>query len=859
MNRLVLFSFICLSILQLPIAAQVKEDRIPWTTSKIVGSPEPPLPYTTEAIYTEIKFRRPIHAITEAGTTNIIVILQNEGGPAKGLLFEDEKDAKETTLFFEIPRLVYGITFHPKYKTNRKVYIFSNGDVGKQGRHNRVAEYTVRETESPRCDPKSERIILEWPSAGHDGGDLCFGNDGMLYLSSGDGSTDSDTLLTGQDLRDIRGGVLRIDVDSHSNDQPYSIPEDNPYHSFKEAKKELWAIGLRNPWRMSYDRESDQLWVGNNGQDLWETVHLVRKGENYGWSVYEGNHPFYLNRKLAPVPFTPPTAEHHHREARSLTGGVVYRGDRHPDLVGAYIYGDYSTGKIWGILHDGKKIIWKKELADTVLQIAGFSNSPRGELLIVDHGGGIHALRKREIQKKVNKFPRKLTETGLFKSVKKHQLEEGIISYSVAAEAWQNGAEVDRFIAVPGSQRLRFDRDRAFGFPEGSVILQTIRADQHRIETRLLVLQDKEWVGYSYAWNADQTDAHLVESEGKAIDIPHFGSWKIPSRAECMSCHSREARFVLGVTGRQLNIEVEGKNQLDTFHRLKILNRQPNKKFDALTNPYDKDKDLTKRARSYLHVNCSACHIRAGGGNSQMELRIERPLKKTNTVDIRPRHHFFDINNAMLIAPQQPDRSVLLKRLEVSGSGQMPPIGRHKVDKQAVDLFREWIQSLKRSREFVRKWKLEDFKSKLNSVRKGQVSEQGKNLFMEAGCQQCHSIGELKSEGVGPDLSSLRENNDAMGLLDSILNPSKNIAPEYRATEVITKNGMVVTGRIEHEDENKIIIRTPDAFKKPIEINKGDIVKRSLSDVSTMPSEILNEYTQDEILKLLSYLVSVQR
>ncbi len=238
---------------------------------------------------------------------------------------------------------------------------------------------------SGSVDPASEHVILEWRSGGHDGGGIAFGHDGMLYISTGDGTSDSDKWLSGQTLDDLLGSVLRIDIRDSTPEKPYVIPPDNPFVDLPNARPELFAYGLRNPWRLTVDALTGQVWVGNNGQDLWETVHLVRPGENYGWSVYEGSHPFYINRKLGPHPLTLPTAEHPHSEARSITGGVVYHGAKWPDLRGHYIYGDYETGKIWGIKHDGEQVVSHRELADTSLAIAGFATTNTGELLVVDH------------------------------------------------------------------------------------------------------------------------------------------------------------------------------------------------------------------------------------------------------------------------------------------------------------------------------------------------------------------------------------------------------------------------------------------------------------------------------------------
>ena len=247
-----------------------------------------------------------------------------------------------------------------------------------------IARFTMARRSPFGLDPASEEVIIEWPSNGHDGGGLVFGQDGMLYITTGDGTSDSDDDNVGQDMTRLLAKLLRIDVDHPEPGKAYSVPKDNPFVGVKDARPETWAFGFRNPWRMTLDRETGHIWVGNGGQDLWETAYLIERGANYGWSVYEGSHPFYLTRKLGPAPLTKPTLEHHHSESRSLTGGIVYYGQRFPELRGAYIYGDYSTGKIWAARHDGTRLLWQKEIADTTLQITCFGTDSRGEILIVD-------------------------------------------------------------------------------------------------------------------------------------------------------------------------------------------------------------------------------------------------------------------------------------------------------------------------------------------------------------------------------------------------------------------------------------------------------------------------------------------
>src|SRR5262249_8862579 len=212
-------------------------------------------------------------------------------------------------------------------------------------RRTRGARSAVAGRPPYRVDPSSEELVIEWESAGHDGGDMAFGPGGLFYITTGDGTSDSDAWNSGQTLDDLLGSVLRIDVDRRDGERRYGIPADNPFVDRPGARPEIWAYGLRNPWRMAADPAPARICVRNNGQALWEAAHLVRRGENYGWSVTEGSHPFYLERSRGPTPIVPPTIEHSHAEFRSLTGGVVYRGDRFPELDGAYVYGDHSSGR----------------------------------------------------------------------------------------------------------------------------------------------------------------------------------------------------------------------------------------------------------------------------------------------------------------------------------------------------------------------------------------------------------------------------------------------------------------------------------------------------------------------------------
>ncbi|MCE9551874.1 MAG: hypothetical protein K8T91_00645, partial [Planctomycetes bacterium] len=491
---------------------------------------------------------------------------------------------------------------------------------------------------------------------------------------------------------------------------------------------------------------------------------------NYGWSLFEGSHPFYPTRKQGPTPISPPTVEHHHSEARSLTGGLVYYGAQRPELRGAYIYGDHSTGKMWGVRHKAGKVTWHKELVDTPFNITGFGIDADGELLILDHAaeGGFYTLEPTPADSARPNFPTRLSDSGLFQSVRGHVMQPGVIPYSVNAQLWSDGAYKERYIALPGEDpRISITSTGGWNFPDGAVLVKSFALEMEAgkpesrrwIETRFFTKQQKEWIGYSYLWNDEQTDATLVAGGGLDRDYPirvprsaahpdgvRKQSWHYPSRTECMVCHSRAANFVLGLSTLQMNrnhnygavcdnqlrtLEHLGLFQTDVANVAKDAAREEGaaqglkgkeldkyvagrtesegqraaakstqlalapEKMPRLVDPYDKSADLATRARSYLHSNCAHCHVEAGGGNAQFNIDFATLLSKTKLVDVAPLHGSLDVKDPKLIAPGAPARSVLLTRVGQRGKGQMPPLATSLVDREAVEMLREWIKQMK--------------------------------------------------------------------------------------------------------------------------------------------------------------------
>jgi uncharacterized repeat protein (TIGR03806 family) len=575
------------------------DHRTPWLNSHLVGYPEPPPPYTIVKAFPHLeKIFQPLFITEEPGKDDLLIIqhLGAWAGPAKIIRVKNDPAASSTDTIYEAHDITYCLIFHPKYRENGYLYIASNGPLGSPNPRDRICRYTMdRKTGKP--DLASKLPIIEWDSNGHNGAAMAFGPDGMLYITSGDTSTDSDRNNRGQDLTHLSSALLRIDVDHPDAGKNYSVPKDNPFvgqPQFKDARPEIWAHGFRNPWRMTIDDKTGTIWVTQNGQDLWEQVYAVRKGANYGWPVYEGSHPFHPYRKLEKrTTYTPPTLEHSHSEARSLTGGIVYYGAKYPDLQGAYLYGDFSTGRIWAAKYDGTKITWHQEIARTPAQIVNFYADKHGDIFICDDSGGIWKLAPRPKDAPTPQFPRLLSQTGLFTNTAAHQPDPGLIPYDVNSPLWSDNAKKQRFIALPDDARIDYTASHGWNFPEGSALVKTFSLDleegnpasRRRLETRVILKQGANWTGYTYIWNDAQTDAELAPAAGKdqtfTIKDPaaplglRKQTWHYPSRAECLVCHSRAANFVLGPSEAQMNrtfnYGAHQDNQLRTLEHLGVL------------------------------------------------------------------------------------------------------------------------------------------------------------------------------------------------------------------------------------------------------------------------------------------------
>ena len=712
------------------------ERRERWSTGNIHGTPDPPDPYTTENSFPKLNLFEPLSVGMVPGRKLFGVATR----PGKIYTFEVRRDVPQAELLLDIGKTTWGLVFHPQFAQNRYFYVtYLQNPTEGDPKGSRLSRFTARPGLPLRADPQSERVILEWPCGGHNGGCLRFGPDGYLYLSTGDGSGIADGLLTGQDTSDLLGSVLRIDVDRPDGDRSYSIPRDNPFVNTPGTRGEIWSFGHRQLWKFSFD-DQQRMWGGEVGQDLWEMVYLIQRGGNYGWSVNEGLHPFRPERPKGPGAFVPPIVEHSHNDFRSITGGYVYKSDRLPELNGAYIYGDYDMGKVWMLRHDGRKVTEHRELADTQIRIVEFAQDDAGEVYLVDFaGGGLHRIVPAPPVVATAPFPRLLSETGLFASTKDHTPAKGLIPYSVNAPLWSDGAEKDRFLALPGDSRIEFDKvvyphgpdyaDYGWRFPDGTVLVKTFSIEMEagnpstrkRLETRLLQHRrmpgnDDEygaqvWFGYTYVWNDAQTDAELLVAEGldRKLVIKDASApggqreqvWRFPSRSECTLCHTMAAKYALGVTTLQMNKDHDYggtvANQLAVLERLGVFTEKlpkPPAELPRLVDYRDSKADQHYRARAYLHANCAHCHRKWGGGNAEFDLQASIPLSQTKAVDTPPGQGTFQLRDPRVVTPGDPERSLILARMQLAGLGRMPHVASKVVDRDAAALLRSWIGTL---------------------------------------------------------------------------------------------------------------------------------------------------------------------
>jgi len=633
--------------------------------------------------------------------------------------------------------------------------------------YDRLSRFTVPEG-SLIADRNSEQILINQfdHNLWHEGSGMAFGPDGFLYLSVSDEGAAYDYYNNTQTIRGkIFSGVLRIDVDqnparSHPiRRQPlqestlpagwtqnnyttnYFIPNDNPFLDPAGGQlEEFYAVGLRNPHRMTLDPVTGHFWIGDVGQDTWEEVDLLERAANFQWGYMEGFHPVPNKTKPAPKDFIgierPPVYEYEHGPTGNcIIGGYVYRGKEFAsDLEGKYIFGDNGSGRLWALTWNGKNPPSVQYLCNmppgfNYTGLSSFGIDEKNEIYMLKMGrpSKIYKLRSAGTgDKPVSisyKLPTRLSDLHAFTDLAGLIPAAGIIPYGVNAPLWSDGALKQRWIAVPRNERVAFSPTGNFSFPAGTVFIKNFNlivnetsGATRRLETRFIVRDSNGGVyGITYKWRPDGSDADLVSApmtENIQITTTHgerTQTWYYPGPLDCLVCHNPNSGRVLGVNARQLNgpfTYATGvtDNQLRTWNHIGLFNAQDEA---SLTNAPrlvavdDTRYPLEYRVRSYLDSNCAQCH-QPNGAAGYFDARFSTPLAEQRLID-GPLANSLSDPDARVISPGDLSNSVLYERINRVGALQMPPLARNVVNTNAVNAVAEWIKSLPRQSRPVKK------------------------------------------------------------------------------------------------------------------------------------------------------------
>ncbi|XZE53210.1 PQQ-dependent sugar dehydrogenase [Planctomycetaceae bacterium SH139] len=763
-----------LSVCSLPAVADDAEQlqRPAWTTSRVVGSPEPPLPFVLERVYSQLEFDKPVTIktlpVAQPDSDPRLLLVGEQGG--KIFSFAADSDPRAAHLVADLTATppphcelrpedsqqiqIYDLAFHPDFLTNRTVVICyvvtAPGKRRSDGTH--IASFQLNKrggSDDPAAltlDVASERPIFGFDSGGHNGCTVAFDREGFLYISTGDVAAPSppDEYNHGQNVGDVYAAILRIDIDQVPDGQTYGIPADNPFVDHPTARPEIYAYGFRNPWRMSFDDKTGDLWVGDVGWEAWEMVYRVRPGGNYGWPIKEGPGDVRPDASPGPTPILSAEVALPHAEAASITGGVVYHGQALPSLRGKYVYGDWVTRKFWAAAFDKVGVYENLEIAVGPVKPISFTMDHDGELLILDYNSagksGIYRLAPNPTEWSDRDFPQQLSETGLFASTQPLRPAAGVVEYSIQAPMYRDGAVARFWLAIPGTAAATFYSTPQTTFdwfrtevvlPAGTVLVKTYFletvvgevASRRPVETQLAhAVSLGEWNHYTYRWDEAGRDASLVPAGGAVSKLQIEDSaapagqseldWIFAARGQCRTCHTPWRGETLGFIEPQLRTLTgyHPDGQPDAWStmlsRAWIATDPPRPEREGeptgqqrgptLVDPYDESKPLAIRARSYLHANCGHCHLNGGNASVAFDVSFTKPLADTGLVEAAAMRGNYRLPAAKLIEPGVPHRSVLLYRTAKLGSGRMPPLGSAKVDQRGVDLLSRWIAEMPR-------------------------------------------------------------------------------------------------------------------------------------------------------------------
>jgi len=727
--------------------------------------------FTTVDAFPTVVFTNPICIRTPPGETNRLFVVEQGGRIA----VITNLASPNRTLFMNIgSRVTYpggsfesgllSMEFHPGYATNGYFYVWYTASGG--GQPNRLSRFQVSAGDPNAANTNSEVILISQfdDCSNHNGGDIHFGADGYLYLSLGDEGGSNDNCNGGNSQRidkDFYAGIIRIDVDKkpgslapnhHSSivaPTNYAIPSDNPFIGATQfnglavtassVRTEFYAVGLRNPFRMSFDKPTGYLYVGDVGQNTREEVDIIVKGGNYGWKWREG---FIATPGIGspPAGFTNslnPIVDYSHSGASTnignvITGGIVYRGDSIPSLYGQYIFCDYGSGNIWSLTNNGTNATSYGRLTGDA-GIAGFYADPRnGDVLMADAGEGV--IKKLTVTTSSGSFPQTLADTGIFSDMEDLTPNAGIEPYAINVPFWSDNAIKTRWFSVPGTnQFIGFNAEAAWSIPTGSIWVKHFdlemtngaASSRRRLETRVLVKNASGDGGYgvTYRWGNSITNALLVPDGGldEPFVINDSGTirtqvWHYPSRGECITCHNNGNGFALSFKTPQMNRDQmytgDTTNQLFAMQRAGYFSTNIGsvhllRRMDPATNNL---VSVQHRVRSFLQANCSQCHYPGGPTPAGFDTTLFTPLSEAGLIDGVLANDVGNTNNRVVVRGSTP-LSMLLNRISIRGPGQMPPLASNLLDTQNIALVTAWINGEAANYETLAEWQVRHFGS----------------------------------------------------------------------------------------------------------------------------------------------------
>lgn len=644
------------------------------------------------------------------------------------------------------------VVFHPGYATNGQFFVYyCRYAPGTTSQHVRVSRFSVDPADPTVGLPASELPLITQAHRGdvHFAGDMRFGPDGYLYISLGDEGYTYGWSNAGRWDLNFFSGILRIDPDHRSgglqpNPHPavhpgaYLIPPDNPYINrtkyiigdqdlnfdmeLEDLRTEFWAVGFRNPWRITFDSATGDLYANDVGVSHREEINRVRKGTHHGWYWKEGTLPWPFSYPASGL--TDPVHEYEHTQGRvAITGGHFHRDPRTPALDGSYVFADW-TGQVYAMpqLEDGR--FGPPEMLAYVPNVATITEDPMdGSVLLA----GANFQRLVPVTNSVV-LPQRLSETGLFESVTQLKPAAGLQGYHVNQPFWSDHAIKSRWFGLPtgGDRLLGFESEGSWNAPEGTVWVKHFDfpvSDEdptrtRRLETRVIVKTTYGVYGVTYRWNPEGTEAGLVDAAGAEEDLEietpsgtRIQRWRYPSRTECLTCHTATGGHALSFNTAQMNrAGVGGTNQLLTLLAAGYFAGTPEVRPNLLAahpDLADEAVSLEHRVRSYLAVNCSYCHQPGSGNRSPWDGRVETRLEAASIVGQLAIHQSstgFTIFATNIVEVGSASGSVMYRRLSEMGPLHMPPLGTSVVNTQAVGLLSRWIEQVLPNRPSYTQW-----------------------------------------------------------------------------------------------------------------------------------------------------------